>query len=94
VTFGDTEQGRDVGKRLIQSYAHQAISIILGEEPVPLMHSIVHALITSVQDEMNIRIPVALLSLLCIWLHEHPASVSQFLSEGSNLQAVSVQYRR
>ncbi|KAI8053072.1 p115 like vesicle tethering protein, partial [Syncephalis plumigaleata] len=59
-----------------------------GEEPVPFMHSIMHAIMMSIQDGMDLRIPIALISLLCTWLYESPPSVAQFLSEGVHLQSL------
>ncbi|KAI9591456.1 p115 like vesicle tethering protein [Syncephalis fuscata] len=59
-----------------------------GEEPVPFMHSVMHSVIMSIQDGLDLRIPVSLMALLCTWLYEHPASVTQFLSEGVHLQSL------
>lgn len=61
-----------------------------GEEPVPLLHQVMAALMLSSKESPTAsRAPIGYLCLLCIWLFESPSSVKQFLSEGIHVQFVS-----
>lgn len=52
------------------------------------MHAISHALGIAHREGMDVRVEIALLSLLSYWLYESSESVTQFLNEGVNLQNV------
>ncbi|KAM3578284.1 Vesicle-mediated ER to Golgi transport protein [Umbelopsis sp. WA50703] len=57
-----------------------------GEEPVPLLHQIMAALMSSSKEPSQSRAPFGYLCLLCVWLFESPSSVKQFLSESIHVQ--------
>ncbi|CAO3679777.1 unnamed protein product [Umbelopsis vinacea] len=58
-----------------------------GEEPVPLLHQVMAALMLASKEASNqSRAPIGYLCLLCVWLFESPSSVKQFLSEGIHVQ--------
>jgi hypothetical protein len=60
-----------------------------GEEPVPLLHQIVAALMSSSKEpSAHSRAPFGYLCLLCVWLFESPSAVKQFLSESIHVQFV------
>jgi hypothetical protein len=65
--------------------------IKLGEEPVPLLHQVMAALMLASKEASNqSRAPIGYMCLLCVWLFESPSSVKQFLSEGIHVQFVCV----
>jgi hypothetical protein len=54
-----------------------------------LLSIIVHGLMFSSQDQqVDTRVQLGFLSLLCIWLYECPEAVSEFLKESAHLQFV------
>ena len=55
---------------------------------MPMMHMMAHALSVAQRDIEDVRPVIAILSILTIWLYASSTSVSQFLSEGVNLQNV------
>ncbi|KAG2185672.1 hypothetical protein INT44_002465 [Umbelopsis vinacea] len=58
-----------------------------GEEPVPLLHQVMAALmLSSKESPAASRAPMGYLCLLCTWLFESSSSVKQFLSEGIHVQ--------
>jgi hypothetical protein len=59
-----------------------------GEEVVTCIQTITSNLITGVQKNMDERVLVAYLMLLCGWLFEDPDAVNDFLGEGSNVQSL------
>jgi hypothetical protein len=61
-----------------------------GEEPVPLLHQIMAALMSSSKEPSQSRAPFGYLCLLCVWLFESPPSVKQFLSESIHVQFVRI----
>jgi intracellular protein transport protein USO1 len=66
------------------------IALYLGEEPVPLLHQVMAALMLSSKEAPAAsRAPIGYLCLLCTWLFESSSSVKQFLSEGIHVQFVS-----
>lgn len=77
VNLGDTEQGLS---------CHCNYSA--GEEPVPLMHSIMHSLGVAHRESLDVRVEIGVLCLMSLWLYESSEGVSQFLGEGVNLQNV------
>jgi hypothetical protein len=52
------------------------------------LSAITHSLIFSSQDQANVRIQLALLSLLCIWMYDCFEAITEFLEEGASLQFV------
>lgn len=59
-----------------------------GEEVVTCIQTITSNLITGVQKNIDERVLVAYLMLLCGWLFEDPDAVNDFLGEGSNVQSL------
>ncbi|KAJ1976343.1 Vesicle-mediated ER to Golgi transport protein [Dimargaris xerosporica] len=56
-----------------------------GEDPVSLMQELTQALIHAVEKKLDSRVAIGLLTLLCRWLNDSPASVAQFLEESTNV---------
>ncbi len=59
-----------------------------GEEVVTCLQTLTGNLIVGIQKNLDERILVAYLMLLCGWLFEDPDGVNDFLGEGSNLQSL------
>lgn len=59
-----------------------------GEEVVTCIQSITANLIIGIQKNVDERVLVAYLMLLCGWLFEDPDGVNDFLGEGSNVQSL------
>ncbi|KAF4630488.1 hypothetical protein G7Y89_g7650 [Cudoniella acicularis] len=59
-----------------------------GEEVVTCIQSITENLIIGIQKNVDERVLVAYLMLLCGWLFEDPDGVNDFLGEGSNIQSL------
>lgn len=59
-----------------------------GEEVVTCIQTITANLIMGIQKNVDERILVAYLMLLCGWLFEDPDAVNDFLGEGSNVQSL------
>lgn len=57
-----------------------------GEEVVTCIQTLTGNLIIGIQKEVDARVLIAFLMLLCGWLFEDPDGVNDFLGEGSNLQ--------
>ena len=53
-----------------------------------LLSAITHSLIFSSQDQANVRIQLAFLSLLCIWMYDCFEAITEFLEESASLQFV------
>lgn len=60
-----------------------------GEEVVTCLQTLTGNLIIGIQKNLDERILVAYLMLLCGWLFEDPDGVNDFLGEGSNLQSLA-----
>ncbi|KAJ1908683.1 Vesicle-mediated ER to Golgi transport protein, partial [Tieghemiomyces parasiticus] len=57
-----------------------------GEDPVTLLQEITQALVAAVEDpQVDRRVAIGYLMLLCRWVSDSPDSVSQFLEESSSL---------
>lgn len=59
-----------------------------GEEVVTCIQTITANLIIGIQKNLDERVQVAYLMLLCGWLFEDPDGVNDFLGEGSNIQSL------
>ncbi|RDL37240.1 ARM repeat-containing protein [Venustampulla echinocandica] len=59
-----------------------------GEEVVTCIQTIAANLIIGIQKNVDERVLVAYLMLLCGWLFEDPDGVNDFLGEGSNIQSL------
>lgn len=59
-----------------------------GEEVVTCIQSITANLVIGIQKNVDERVLVAYLMLLCGWLWEDPDGVNDFLGEGSNIQSL------
>jgi hypothetical protein len=59
-----------------------------GEEVVTCIQTITENLIIGIQKNVDERVLVAYLMLLCGWLYEDPDGVNDFLGEGSNIQSL------
>ncbi|TVY93311.1 Intracellular protein transport protein [Lachnellula willkommii] len=59
-----------------------------GEEVVTCIQSITANLVIGIQKNVDERVIVAYLMLLCGWLFEDPDGVNDFLGEGSNIQSL------
>ncbi|KUJ23032.1 uncharacterized protein LY89DRAFT_679850 [Mollisia scopiformis] len=59
-----------------------------GEEEVTCIQTLTGNLVVGVQKNVDERVLVAYLMLLCGWLFEDPDGVNDFLGEGSNLQSL------
>jgi intracellular protein transport protein USO1 len=59
-----------------------------GEEVVTCIQTITANLIIGIQKNIDERVLVAYLMLLCGWLFEDPDGVNDFLGEGSNIQSL------
>lgn len=59
-----------------------------GEEVVTCIQTITGNLIIGIQKNIDERVLIAYLMLLCGWLFEDPDAVNDFLGEGSNLQSL------
>ena len=59
-----------------------------GEEVVTCIQTITENLLAGIQKNVDERVLVAYLMLLCGWLFEDPDGVNDFLGEGSNLQSL------
>ncbi|KAG9237074.1 p115 like vesicle tethering protein [Amylocarpus encephaloides] len=59
-----------------------------GEEVVTCIQTITENLIIGIQKNVDERVLVAYLMLLCGWLFEDPDGVNDFLGEGSNIQSL------
>ncbi|KAJ3167303.1 Vesicle-mediated ER to Golgi transport protein [Geranomyces variabilis] len=57
-----------------------------GEDAVSLLHKCMYALLCVSRETADVRIPVSILCLLCVWVHECPKAVAELLTEGSNIQ--------
>ena len=57
-----------------------------GEEFISLLHKCMFTLLVANRENMHVRIQVGLLSLLAVWFYDSPATVKEFLAEGSNMQ--------
>jgi hypothetical protein len=57
-------------------------------EKLSLLSKVCYALLCSQKNGVDSKLQVGLLSLLTVWLYEHPKSVKEFLTEGSNVQSV------
>ncbi|KAK9768561.1 Vesicle-mediated ER to Golgi transport protein [Basidiobolus ranarum] len=57
-----------------------------GEEIIPLVNMIAYSLTMASREGHAIRVITGYLTLLSVWAYESPETVSQFLSEGANLQ--------
>ncbi len=55
-------------------------------EKISLLSKICYTLLCAHRDGFDSKIQIGFLSLLCVWLFDHPKSVKEFLSEGSNVQ--------
>lgn len=75
-----------VAKTLAMSVAEGDASS--GEEVVTCIQTITANLIAGVQRNVDERVLVAYLMLLCGWLFEDPDAVNDFLGEGSNVQSL------
>lgn len=75
-----------VAKNLAMSVAEGDASN--GEEVVTCIQTITANLIAGVQRNVDERVLVAYLMLLCGWLFEDPDAVNDFLGEGSNVQSL------
>ncbi|KAK0103569.1 hypothetical protein ONS95_005583 [Cadophora gregata] len=60
-----------------------------GEEVVTCIQTLTGNLVVGIQRNLDERILVAYLMLLCGWLFEDPDGVNDFLGEGSNLQSLA-----
>ena len=56
-----------------------------GEEVVTCIQSVTANLLVGIQKNVDVRILIAYLMLLCGWLFEDPDGVNDFLGEGSNV---------
>ncbi|TVY85418.1 Intracellular protein transport protein USO1 [Lachnellula suecica] len=59
-----------------------------GEEVVTCIQTITENLVIGIQKNVDERVLVAYLMLLCGWLFEDPDGVNDFLGEGSNIQSL------
>ncbi|KAH7397743.1 p115 like vesicle tethering protein [Cadophora sp. MPI-SDFR-AT-0126] len=59
-----------------------------GEEVVTCLQTLTGNLVVGIQRNLDERVLVAYLMLLCGWLFEDPDGVNDFLGEGSNLQSL------
>ena len=75
-----------IAKNLAMSVAEGDASN--GEEVVTCIQTITANLISGVQRNVDERVLVAYLMLLCGWLFEDPDAVNDFLGEGSNVQSL------
>ena len=75
-----------VAKNLAMSVAEGDASN--GEEVVTCIQTITANLIAGIQRNVDERVLVAYLMLLCGWLFEDPDAVNDFLGEGSNVQSL------
>ncbi|KAJ2745285.1 Vesicle-mediated ER to Golgi transport protein [Coemansia sp. BCRC 34301] len=71
----------------------QALKITLGdaskgEEPFPLVNELMSQARQATQHGANIRVSVALLALISVWLVNFPKGVSVFLDESANISFV------
>ncbi|KAJ3161068.1 Vesicle-mediated ER to Golgi transport protein [Geranomyces michiganensis] len=55
-------------------------------DAVSLLHKYMYALLCVSRETADVRIPVSILCLLCVWVHECPKAVAELLTEGSNIQ--------
>ncbi|KAJ2504322.1 Vesicle-mediated ER to Golgi transport protein, partial [Coemansia sp. RSA 2052] len=71
----------------------QALKITLGdaskgEEPFPLMNELMSQARQATQHVANVRVSVALLALISVWLVNFPKGVSVFLDESANISFI------
>jgi hypothetical protein len=59
-----------------------------GEDVVTCIQTLTENLLNGIQKNVDERILVAYLMLLCGWLFEDPDGVNDFLGEGSNIQSL------
>ncbi len=59
-----------------------------GEEVVTCIQTLTENLLNGIQRNLDERVHVAYLMLLCGWLFEDPDGVNDFLGEGSNIQSL------
>ncbi|KAK9346479.1 p115 like vesicle tethering protein [Lipomyces starkeyi] len=59
-----------------------------GEEVVTAIQTISANLVASLQYNLDIRIPIAYIMLLSVWLYEDYDAIDDFLSEGSSVQSL------
>ncbi|KAK7203355.1 p115 like vesicle tethering protein [Myxozyma melibiosi] len=59
-----------------------------GEEVVTAIQTISANLVAALQYNLDARIPIAYIMLLCVWLYEDYEAIDDFLSEGSSVQSL------
>ncbi len=86
----------------VLQYNHQCKTLIInrrvdseaGEEDdelkVSFLHKCIFTVLSAHQQGADVHVILGILCLLAIWLYECPEAVREFLSEGSNIQFVSV----
>lgn len=57
-----------------------------GEEPISLVQSLTGNLMLAFRHATDVRVMLGYLKVFCVWFFESPKTVSDFLSEGANLQ--------
>ena len=62
--------------------------VMIGEDPVSLIHAIAAALMVAVKEQSDVRVALGYLALLCVWCYDSPKSIKDLLSEGAHLQFV------
>lgn len=58
-------------------------------EKISFLGKVCYSLLCSQRNGFDAKIQIGLLSLMSVWLYDHPKSVKEFLTEGSNVQSVS-----
>ncbi|KAJ3189847.1 Vesicle-mediated ER to Golgi transport protein [Gaertneriomyces sp. JEL0708] len=56
------------------------------EDAIPLLHKCMYALLHACRAGADVRVVIAMFSLLCVWVNGCPKAVTELLSEGSNVQ--------
>ncbi|KAL7752627.1 Vesicle-mediated ER to Golgi transport protein [Sorochytrium milnesiophthora] len=70
-----------------QMQRHKKTHADEDDDDIPtLVQSVGHALLFAARDKAPLRIQLAYLSLLSVWLWEYPNAVTDYLSDGMNLQ--------
>ncbi|RKO90358.1 p115 like vesicle tethering protein [Blyttiomyces helicus] len=57
-----------------------------GEDEISLLDKCMYALLYAHREGADVRVKLALMSLVCTWLYDCPEAVKRFLEEGSSVQ--------
>ena len=77
-----------IASTLLQSQCKDlALSLKIPDQDsdmIDFMYAVANSLLVAVREQADIRVTIALFSLLSCWLHKCPKAVKYFLTEGSN----------